>query len=189
MATLPGTWQEPHREVQFPHREALELWTAAAVPILEDVAREYRGYITYKEFAAKLSESTQVYTNQQLNFWVGKVLAEVIDICHKRGLPELTSLVVNSGSGMVGTGFNTVLERSGRDTIYDPYALEMAAAGDRLRCYLAYCPNLPDDPKPQLTREYGDRVKRQSRSETPAPAVCRIHDIQLPKSGICDDCA
>lgn len=189
MATLPGTWQEPHRDVQFPHSEALELWTAAAVPILEDVASEYGGYITYKEFADKLSELTQIHTKQQLNFWVGKVLAEVISICGERGLPELTSLVVNSGSGMVGTGFNTVLERSGRGTISDPYDLEMAAAEERLKCYLVYCSNLPADPKPQLTREYGDRVKRQKRSETPAPAVCSIHDIQLPKSGICDDCA
>lgn len=48
------------------------------------------------------------------------VLAGVITECKKQELPELTSLVVGSSDGMVGSGFNAVFIRSGRQSISDP---------------------------------------------------------------------
>jgi hypothetical protein len=45
MTTLLGTWREPHRDVKIPFKEALTEWAEASVPMLEDVARTYGGYI------------------------------------------------------------------------------------------------------------------------------------------------
>lgn len=188
METLPGTWREPHRATAFPRDEAFRLWAEAAVPVLEKVASEYGGYITYKGFAEELFEATGVRTGQQLNYWVGDVLASVISACAERGLPELSSLVVHAGDGMVGSGFNAVLVRSGRDRIEDPYGLELAAAEERLNCYRAYCPDVPDDAEPQLTKEYAARVRRNEPVIPKVRPVCPVHRTQLPATGICDDC-
>lgn len=188
MPTLPGTWREPHRDVQIPRSEAVEAWVGAAVPILEIVASEYGDYITYKNLAGALSHASGVHTAQQLNYWVGDVLGGVIRACADRGLPELSSLVVHTGDGMVGSGFNTVLRRSGREAIDDPFELEMAAAEERLNCYRAYCPDVPADATPQLTREYSARVQRKEPTPSRVRPICLGCGLQLPATGICDDC-
>lgn len=188
MPTLAGTWREPHRDIQVPRSEALQAWTASAVPLLEMVASKYGDYITYKNLARELSDATGFHTAQPLHYWVGDVLGSVITECEQKGLPALSSLVVHTSDGMVGSGFNEVLRRSGRDTFDDPYDLEMAAAEERLNCYRLYCPDLPADAKPQLTREYSARVQRKEQTPPKPKPVCPVHGIQLPATGICDDC-
>jgi hypothetical protein len=186
--TLPGTWREPHRDVHIPRQEAVEVWVAAAVPLLETVASSYGDYITYKDLARAVSEASGVHTKQQLNYWMGEVLGGVIQACADRGLPELSSLVVHTGDGMVGSGFNEVLRRAGRETIADPYALEVAAAEERLRCYRVYCTDLPEDAVPQLTPEYSAQVSRAAKPTLRARPVCPGCGLQLPSTGVCDDC-
>lgn len=188
MGPLAGTWREPHRDVQIPRSEALAEWVEAAVPLLERVASDYGSYLTYKSLAHKLAAETGIHTKQQLNFWIGYVLGGVISTCTERGLPELSSLVVNSSDGMVGSGFNEVLRRSGRQPIEDPYELEVAAAEERLKCYRVYCPNLQEDAVPQLTREYSARVNRQAKPAPRPRPVCPGCGLQLPATGICDEC-
>lgn len=134
-------------------------------------------------------DATGVHTGQQLNYWVGDVLASVIGACAERGLPELSSLVVQPGGGVVGSGFNAVLVRSGRKRIEDPYEMEMAAAEERRNCYRAYCHDLPDAAGPQLTKEYAVRVRRKEPATPRVRPVCMVHGIQLPVTGICDCCA
>lgn len=189
MNALPGTWREPHRDVGVPRSVALEEWAEAAVPVLEDVASRHNGYLTYGELAAKLSESTGIHTKQQLNYWISDVLGKTIGKCRERGLPELTSLVVGAGSGMVGPGFNEVLRRQDRDEISDPYDLELAAADERLECYRRYCADLPADAKAQLTREYAARVVRKAPTVSVPKPVCADCGIQLPATLVCDDCS
>lgn len=186
MESLPGTWREPHRDTAFPRDKAFLVWAEAAVPVLENVASKYGGYITYKGFAQELFDATGVHTGQQLNYWIGDVLASVISACAERELPELSSLVVHAGDGMDGSGSNAVLVRSGRKRVEDSYELELAAAEERLNCYRAYCPDVPDDAAPQLTEEYAARVRRKEPATPKAFPVCPVHGIQLPATGICD---
>ncbi|WP_043795246.1 hypothetical protein [Pseudarthrobacter chlorophenolicus] len=188
MTELPGTWREPHRAVHLPRSEALQAWTASAVPLLEMVASEYGNYITYKNLARALSEASGVHTTQQLNYWMGDVLAGVISACEERALPALSSLVVHTGDGMVGSGFNEVLRRAGSETIDDPYDLEMVAAAERLNCYRVYCRELPADAAAQLTREYSARVQRRTPALPKVRPVCPGCGLQLPATGVCDDC-
>jgi hypothetical protein len=44
--TLPGTWREPHRNVEIPTPQAIDEWAEAAVLALEEVATTYGAHIT-----------------------------------------------------------------------------------------------------------------------------------------------
>lgn len=167
----------------------MALWAVAAIPVLEEVASTFGGYITYKALKERVIAETDVQSNQQLNFWSSTMLNRVIQLCQERNLPPLSSLVVNAGDGMVGSGFNEVLRRSGRETVWDdPYKLELIAAEERLTCYRVYCLSMPDDAEPRLTREYSARVKREKKSEPKVRPTCTKCQTLLPATGLCDYC-
>lgn len=54
--------------------------------------------------------------------------------------------------------------------------------------YRVYCPDLPADARPQLTREYAAQIKRKEPVVSRARPVCSGCGLQLPATGICDDC-
>lgn len=167
----------------------MALWAAAAIPVLEEVASTFGGYITYKDLKERVTAVTDVQSNQQLNFWSNTMLNRVIQLCEERNLPPLSSLVVNAGDGMVGSGFNEVLRRSGREMVWDdPYKLEVIAAAERFICYQTYCSSIPEDAEPQLTREYSARVKREKKGEPKVRPACTKCQMLLPATGVCDYC-
>lgn len=155
---LPGTWQEPHRDVPFPPREAQRLWTDQAILKLESVASIYGGYITYGELRDHLFEATNVRTANLLPRWIRVTLINVLDYCKERNLPAITALVVQKHSGMVGPGFNAWLERQDKGRIDDEYELESAAAKERLASYRLYGPDVPDDAVPMPTPRLAQKV-------------------------------
>ncbi|PWF84870.1 hypothetical protein [Kocuria rosea] len=184
----PGTWREPHRQIAFPYSQALGEWTEATIPVLEEVASRVGGYITYKDLAERLFDVTGVRTRMQLGNWIGKPLGAVLWHCHDHGLPGLSSLVVHTGDGMVGEGFNEFLRIKGRAPISDSVDLEWVAAEERLNCYRHYCPDVPAGAEPALTREFAQKIERKApEPSAPAPA-CAGCGMQLPVSGQCDYC-
>ena len=153
---LPGTWQEPHREVPFPPREARKLWAEQAIPKLQSVASTYGGYITYQDLGQHLFETTKVRTTNLLNRWITNPLFDVLDHCVEHDLPAITALVVRKQSGMVGPGFNDWFRRRNRGPADNEVELEAFAAEERLASYRLYCPDVPDNavpmPTPRLAR-------------------------------------
>ncbi|MHA7191098.1 hypothetical protein ACX80N_12490 [Arthrobacter sp. MDT2-16] len=160
----------------------------AAVLVLQEVASRYNGYITYGVLKDQVGVLIHRPSNQLVNNWADRVLNRVIQICEADGHPQLTALVVRASDGGVGEGFNAILERSGRPRIDDPQQLEVVAAEERLECYRRFCPDLPDDAEPALTREYRAYVSRQNKPEPRERPVCASCGLQLPATGICDDC-
>jgi hypothetical protein len=187
-AGMPGTWREPNRDVLFPFSEALKLWTIETIPILEEVASTYGGYIFYKDLSQQLFERTGVHTRTQLGNWIGKPLGAVLAHCMKHDLPALSSLVVRAESGMVGRGFNEFLRMSGKDPIEDALALEWVAAEERLKCYRRYG-SVPSDAEAMLTREYAEKLSRNAPQPMKSHASCSSCGMLLPVSGQCDYCA
>lgn len=175
---------DPQADGTITDREA-----RAAVLVLRDVASEFNRTITYGELKDQVGIITHRPSNQLANTWADRVLNRVIRICEETGDPQLTALVVRASGGGVGEGFNEILIRSGRDPIDNPQQLEMVAAEERLNCYRQYCPNLPDDAKPMLTNVYRAHVERLNKPEPREALVCATHGIQLPSTGVCDDCA
>lgn len=186
IGTMPDL---PPRDNDVPFSQALDAWAEASVPVLEDVARTYGSHITYKELAARVFESTGIHTKMLVRDLSSRLLNKVIRICNERGLPALSSLVVHSTDGMVGSGFDAVLLASGRDVPATELERERAAAAERLACYRVYCKDVPANAEPRLTLKYEARLNPVIK-EAPRPKpICPRHGIQLPATGICDDCA
>ena len=110
---------------------ARQAWVNAARPILEAVARQYHATITYAELAETVN-ITGIRTGQLMWYWIGGVLGEVADECHRRGEPILSSLCVRS-DGTVGDGYvKAVVAAYGGEA---PKDADRHAADERLACY------------------------------------------------------
>lgn len=184
----PGTWRQPDRDIPLPFSEALEVWTDAAILILQDVASRFGGYITYRQFADRLFEETGICTRMRLGSWIGKPLGAVLEHCHAHGLPALSALVVHTHDGMVGEGFSEFLRLKDRVYLDDPLQLEWVAAQERLSCYRIFCLDVPVDAAPMLTREYARRLEQGSPAPQLLPNVCPSCGMALSPSQKCKWC-
>ncbi|MFG2692169.1 hypothetical protein [Kitasatospora sp. NPDC048407] len=187
-----GYWRvENGSAVAVGYAEALAAWRAAAYPVLVQVAGRYRAVITYRELGEAVQEASGVRTRALLHNWIGRVLGGVVHEAHRREDPPLTALVVHSTDGMVGEGYNEVLQVAGLPAAADAHDREVHAATSRLACYRAYCTALPaDGGSPALAPRYQDTVARRRTAAAlrdPVP-VCPSCHVQLPATGICDNC-
>ncbi|MDQ0769575.1 hypothetical protein QF031_002324 [Pseudarthrobacter defluvii] len=189
MPDSPGAMKESLRDDESAFRQDIEKWALAAVPVLQEVAGSYGGFITYKALATRVFEETKTSTRMLVPNFSSRLLNRVIRLCLKNNLPALTSLVVSATDGTVGTGFDAVLRASGREVPDTALERERIAAAERLECYKKFGADVPIDAKPQLTPKYEARVN-PPKQEAPRPKpVCSVHGIQLPATGVCDDCA
>jgi hypothetical protein len=185
--TLPGTWREPHRNVEIPFPQAIDEWADAAVLVLEDVATTYGAHITYKELATRLFDATGIHTRMLVQNMSARLLNRVIHLCLEQNRPALSSLVVTATDGTVGAGFDEVLRASGKEIPATRLERERAAAVERLACYRAYG-EVPADAEPRLTPKYEAQVNPVVKATPQPKPVCLVHGIQLPATGVCDDC-
>ena len=150
----PGTYRvSDGSRVEF--AAALAAWTAAAVPVLERVARTYHATISYKDLGEEVQNVTGIRTRVLLMNWIGQVLGGVSRISHRRGQPMLSALCVHS-DGTVGEGYGqAILDNYGGPL---PGDLDMHAAEERLRCYQSFGADLPPGGgRPALTPQIAAR--------------------------------
>ncbi|MER5640564.1 hypothetical protein ABT095_26905 [Kitasatospora sp. NPDC002227] len=177
--------------VEVDHSTASGAWTREVYPALVEVARTYHAVITYGALGQVLQERSGVFTRVPPFFWIGQVLGSVVREAHLRGDPQLTALVVRVDDGMVGDGYDEVLQVSGLPPAADDLARENHAAEARLACYRRFCSSLPADGgtaalAPRLQSAIARR-RAASAAERPAP-VCSRCFVQLPVTGVCDNC-
>lgn len=174
--------------------EGSRAWAEEAVEVLTEVAGHYRGVITYAELAEEVQVRTRLRTGAPFRNWIGGVLATVVSRCHALGLPPLTSLVVH------GRGKDGAVEEgtvAARFTCYRRFAddipaevLAAAAAAARAKEEAAG-PARASRAKPSASaRTRAPRAPRERRQKAAeeAPKICPSCFVQLPASGICDDC-
>jgi hypothetical protein len=179
----PGTWSvSTGAAVKWP--TAVGGWSAAARPVLLDVAATYNNVITYKDLAEAVQATTGVRTLVLLPNWIGQVLEAVALDCLRRDDVLLTALCVHQ-DGTVGPGFSSAASHfSNGITPDDP---ELYAADVRLLCYRKYAKDLPaGGGRPKLTPQ--EAARRRAAAPEPIPKLCPIHNTVLPRSGQCDDC-
>lgn len=187
-------YQEPRRKgrSELPHQQKLHIWADAAIPILEEVASKYDGYIIYGDLAKCVVRKTKRSTTMEDRFWIGNVLGKVLQRCRKRGLPALPSLVVQADTGMVGMGFNYWLELTGQPQQEDQHALDAFAAEERFKCYQKHAVKMPADAKAGFTPLYWDKQSRTRRATLhqtlESGAQCESCGTTLPLTGHCDSC-
>lgn len=167
-------------------------WADAAVEVLTEVAGHYLGIITYAELAEEVQVRTRLRTRAPFRNWIGGVLATVVTRCHAQGLPPLTSLVVHGRGKDAGTEEATA---AARFTCYRRFADDipaevMAAADAADRAKEEAAAETARDRRAKPRAAARARAPRERRQQAPeeAPKVCPSCFMQLPASGICDDC-
>lgn len=100
------------------------------------------------------------------------------------GKPPLSSLVVRAETGGVGDGYVNHQNPQGFATFADR---QETAAVDRLTCYQTYCDHVPEDAKPQMTALFVAKTTRKVKPEA-SPVICPRCYIEVPPSGLCDNC-
>lgn len=169
-----GIWQESdHRPVTA--AEATREWTLRAQEVLAEVAGRWGRSIEYADVAAEVQRRSGIRTDMAADTWLDDVLAEVDARCREASKPSLLALVDQPDASLSG---------------------ENAA---RLACYEAYGAKPPRAPRasagrsagarPRATKAAGTTPTRKSprREERPRP-VCPTCFVELPGTGICDDC-
>ncbi|HIZ36558.1 MAG TPA: hypothetical protein H9815_12335 [Candidatus Ruania gallistercoris] len=170
--------------------EGSRAWAEEAVAVLTEVASHYQGVITYAELAEEVQTRTRLRTGSPLRNWIGGVLATVVARCHAEGLPPLTSLVVHGRGKEGGTEDSTA---AARFTCYRRFADDIPAevlaavvAAEQAEAEAAADAARERRSRP-ATRSAQPRERRRPVPEE-APKVCPSCFMQLPASGICDDC-
>jgi hypothetical protein len=178
--------------------EARGQWATAAGEVLAEVAGHYLAVVTYTELAEQVQQRTGLRTRTHSRNWIGSVIAQVVARTRAAGLPPLTSLISHRADG--GTDLDETTVRS------------------RLACYRHFADDVPDDvivaadeaeaaeralaeeearAKAAAPRRRASAARASStaparkpvkREEEP-PAICPTCFMQLPASGICDNCA
>lgn len=172
-------------------QDAMAAWIPMARESLLRTAETYNGYITYSDLAEEVQNKSGIRTKQLIHYWVGKVLGVVAIDCHQLHEPLLSSLCVRQ-DGSVGAGFGAALDETYGGT--RPDDLDLAAAEERLKCYLHFGAQMPPDGgRPTLTpmlaatrsRRATATAKRTRTMNEEVRAICPLCHVRLPSSGIC----
>lgn len=122
-----------------------------------------------------------------MHYWIGDVLGRVSADCARRGEPLLSALCVNT-EGSVGEGYRGAVIDIRGELVGD---VDDHAASERLACYRYFGAELPDDGgRPQLTpriRASRTTARKVAAAASPRPTCPTCH-LQLPATGVCDNC-
>ena len=190
---------------------ARQTWALAARMHLADVAGDYHAVVQVADLADFVQQRSRIRTTQAMRHWIDDVLFRVMNECVDRREPLLGALVVDQ-FGRVGESYRVAVEELRRERIGD---LDEHAASERLDCYRVFGATLPPGggepgplPAPAVTRvRAGSDLPRRPRTSssaggqgsaraTPRPAarepapprVCDRCFLELPVSGVCDNC-
>lgn len=165
-----GIWQSiDHSPVTA--AEADREWTLRATEILTEVATRYGRSIEYADLGSEIQRRSGILTDMALDTWLDDVLREVARRCTESGKPALSLLV------------------DGADSRVDPAA--------RASIYEAYGAKLPKGRSPRPARttrsrsssaDVGERTKRAAKPVERRRPVCPTCFVELPSTGVCDNC-
>ncbi len=163
-------------------------WVQAAREALVDTAKSYQALVTTKELGALVLSRTRIRTSQQTHHWVADILRLVARDCAGRDEPILSSLTVNA-NGTVGSWYAEAIRELRGEA---PADADQHAAHERLACYLHFGANVPSDGgeallTPQL-RARRERATSAARAAVRPASLCPVHHVELPATGICEDC-
>lgn len=166
-----GIWQSIDRS-PVTAAEADREWTLRATEILTEVASRYGRSIEYADLGAEVQRRSGILTDMALETWLDDVLREVGRRCTEAGKPALSLLV------------------DGADSAVDPAA--------RASIYEAYGAKLPKGRSPRAARttrsrsgsaaDAGERTKRVAKPAERRRPVCPTCYMELPSTGVCDNC-
>lgn len=171
----------------------LKAWVPVGYRLLKETAHTYNAVVTSADLAARV-QSVSGRSGGSRSNWVGQLLEIVAMQAARSDDAPLASLCVQS-DGTVGDRYRKALLAAGDFELTD---IEQRAAADRLECYRRYATDLPADggaPRvvaraPRTTSSSGTtRAPAKPKApERPAPKVCPTCFMQVPATGVCDNC-
>lgn len=168
--------------------DAHAAWAEAGREVLLETARRYRGTVSHKDLAAHVQERSRVRTARRSHYWLGDVLGRVAAECVRRDEPLLPSLAVKA-DGTMAEGYADAVADAHGQAPEDPDA---HAAIERLACHRHFdARDLPADggiaALTPLLEKRRAREKKVRLEERPVP-ICPSCSMQIPVTGICDNC-
>ncbi|WP_179251273.1 hypothetical protein [Enemella evansiae] len=178
---MAGIWRELDR-TPVTAGEATREWALNAHDILEEIAPRYGRSIAFTDVAHEVQRRSGIRTDLPPASWLPDVLSEVATRCQESGEPRLTEFVDPPGQ--------------------TPSSVVSAARLEAHKAYGAKLPN-PDAPARRRTTRAKATTGTRASSGTPRPAkaarptpieerrrpVCPTCFVELPATGICDDCS
>ena len=173
--------------------QLLKAWVPIGYRVLRETAGRYNAVITSNELAARVQSESGRDGGARAT-WVGQLLELVAMQASRTDDAPLASLCVQSDLS-VGDRYRRVLAAGGA-SITASTDVDQRAAEDRLECYRRYASDLPEDggtpripSRTTRTRSVTTTTRSAPRKpERPAAAVCPTCFMQLPATGICDNC-
>ncbi|MDO5682865.1 MAG: hypothetical protein Q4G46_08565 [Propionibacteriaceae bacterium] len=155
--------------------EAEREWNLRATEILSEVAGRYGRTIEYGDLGAEVQRRAGILTDMPLAAWLDDVITEVARRCAEAGKPLLTLLVEDPDSKVDAVARMGVYEAYGAKM---PGARKTATRSPRSRSRAA------------AAAERADRTptKRTVKPEERRRPVCPSCFVELPSTGICDNC-
>ncbi len=168
--------------------EARAAWTPAAREVLIDTAKSYHALVTTKELSSLVQRMTKIKTKQLTHYWITDVLGRVAKECADNEEPLLSSLCVDT-SGSVGAGYATAVLDVRGEMPADP---DQHAANERLECYRHFGAKIPaGGGVSMLTAQLSakrERLTSAARAAVRPATLCPVHFVEMPATGICEDC-
>lgn len=169
--------------------EARDVWAEAARGVLIDVAGRYHALITHKELATQVQNLTGIRTKQMPHYWIGDVLTRVAAECDKRDEPLLAAFCITADGSVSSAYGPAVLAATGSA----PADADDHAAKERLKAHRHFdADDLPEgggvpalSDKLAATRGRERKIRHQEREIAKCPQCY----LQLPATGVCDNCA
>lgn len=163
-------------------------WAEAGREILREAAGRYRRTVTHKELAAQVQERSGVHTTRRSHYWLSNVLARITADCERRDEPLLSALCVKSDGTMGSPYVDAVAAARGTA----PADGDVHAAAERLACHRFFdAEDLPADGGiAALTPAVENRRAREKkvRMEERVVPICPTCSMQIPATGVCDNC-
>ncbi|GAB3624218.1 hypothetical protein GCM10027418_23020 [Mariniluteicoccus endophyticus] len=173
---MSSFWRDTDRS-EVTVKEAIAEWSLYAWDVLEAVAGRYRRTLTTDDLGSEVQRRSQIHTSEPTSSWIAPVLGLVEARAREQGVPQLTSLVTDGAGRPIG------------------HANEELATAARLECYRAYGAKIPvvsDEPaKPRARKVKNTGTPTKSTRDLPPPrkaSVCPTCHLEMPATGICDDC-
>lgn len=157
--------------------EATREWALHGHDILEEVAPRYGRSITFADLAHEVQRRSGIHTDLAADTWLPDVISEVASRAQEAGEPRLTEFVEPPGEA--------------------PAEVVSAA---RLEAHRAYGAKIPDPAAPKRRTTRARATSSASAARTPRPTkptpveerrrpLCPSCFIEVPDSGICDNCS
>lgn len=176
---MSSTWRELDHSSVSP-TEAIREWALHGHDILEEIAPRFGRTIAREDLAHEVQRRSGILTDRPEESWLGTVLGAIAERCRESGEPELTSLVA------------------------DP---PVQVDATRLRCHQAYGAKIPNPDggrtRSRSTSSTGRRAASASSRSTTSPRstttraksseprrrpVCPSCFMEIPSTGVCDNC-